>query len=395
VNQWKAHFPWIDPYYSLKANPTNQIIDDLIKLDWNFDFASKGELKLVLGRGANPRRLIYSNPIKSEIDIGYAKKKNVKLTICDTIEEIKKIREIAGDKMKILWSISIDHQESNQLVNRNGIKQTPNKFGDNFNSKDETIEKFKIIKNMGVNLAGIHFHCGKVINNINDNYKFLLDKARASLEIGRNIGHKMEILDIGGGFPGGKINNNLKEALSFTQNDSLGYSTIAEPGRFISSSAFSLAVRIIGKRIKNNKTCYHLNDSLYHSFNCILMDGLSLENKNDLFYNKWSYDSEAQDKININISEEEMKSSSLFGMTCAENDIICKNIYAPNLNVGDWIIFGGMGAYTYGVKSYFNGMKSTEKIITLKDSKIKEVVQPLDFKKLIKRKKLNENDKLN
>ena len=47
-------------------------------------------------------------------------------------------------------------------------------------------------------------------------------------------------------------------------------------------------------------------------------------------------------------------------------DIITKNIGVPSdLKVGDWLCIGGMGAYTYGCRSNFNGMKTTEKIINL------------------------------
>jgi diaminopimelate decarboxylase len=51
-------------------------------------------------------------------------------------------------------------------------------------------------------------------------------------------------------------------------------------------------------------------------------------------------------------------------MTCDGMDIITKSIAVPNsLKVGDWLCLSGMGAYTYGCRSNFNGMKSTERII--------------------------------
>lgn len=59
------------------------------------------------------------------------------------------------------------------------------------------------------------------------------------------------------------------------------YSIVAEPGRHFSSESCHLAVRVIGKRLKKGKICYHINDSLYHSLNCILMDNVSFENKLD------------------------------------------------------------------------------------------------------------------
>ena len=51
-------------------------------------------------------------------------------------------------------------------------------------------------------------------------------------------------------------------------------------------------------------------------------------------------------------------------MTCDGRDIIATNMALPkNMNVGDWLIFGGMGSYTVGPKSSFNGMVATQKII--------------------------------
>jgi hypothetical protein len=59
-------------------------------------------------------------------------------------------------------------------------------------------------------------------------------------------------------------------------------------------------------------------------------------------------------------------------MTCDGYDIIARNAHIPELNVGDWLVIGGMGAYTYGPKSEFNGMKTTEKIIVWRSDKVKE-----------------------
>ena len=102
--------------------------------------------------------------------------------------------------------------------------------------------------------------------------------ARGCLQAGRKYGHKMEILDLGGGFPAGEISLEQANILKGTYNDPLGYKVMAEPGRHVSSNSCFLATRVIGKREKNGRKCYHLNDGLYHSFNCNLMDGFTLEN---------------------------------------------------------------------------------------------------------------------
>lgn len=59
-------------------------------------------------------------------------------------------------------------------------------------------------------------------------------------------------------------------------------------------------------------------------------------------------------------------------MTCDGYDIVARNAMMPELNIGDWLVIGGMGSYTYGPKSSFNGMKTTEKIIIWRSDRVKE-----------------------
>jgi diaminopimelate decarboxylase len=50
-------------------------------------------------------------------------------------------------------------------------------------------------------------------------------------------------------------------------------------------------------------------------------------------------------------------------MTCDGRDVIANHLMIPdNMEVGDWMSMGGMGSYTFGPRSKFNGMKSTTKI---------------------------------
>jgi len=99
-------------------------------------------------------------------------------------------------------------------------------------------------------------------------------------------GHMMEVLDIGGGFPQEGIPDAIVEALEITRNDQFEYRVVAEPGRFFSSDCFLLCTRVIGERIKEGKKCLHINDSVYHSFNCMIMDNISFERDGGQFYKR-------------------------------------------------------------------------------------------------------------
>lgn len=64
------------------------------------------------------------------------------------------------------------------------------------------------------------------------------------MEVGRANGHRMELLDLGGGFPSGDLSDNLVKNLKKTENNPLGYRVIAEPGRHFSSNTCHLAFRV-------------------------------------------------------------------------------------------------------------------------------------------------------
>lgn len=75
---------------------------------------------------------------------------------------------------------------------------------------------------MGIKLEGIHFHCGSGQHG-STSFKDAIDIARACIEKGKKLGHRMETLDLGGGFPAGDLTKNQIDILKATCNDPLGY----------------------------------------------------------------------------------------------------------------------------------------------------------------------------
>lgn len=51
---------------------------------------------------------------------------------------------------------------------------------------------------MGVKLEGVHFHCGSGHNGA-QNFEKAIEIAKTCMKMGRDIGHNMNIIDIGGG----------------------------------------------------------------------------------------------------------------------------------------------------------------------------------------------------
>jgi diaminopimelate decarboxylase len=117
--------------------------------------------------------------------------------------------------------------------------------------------RFKEIKEMGVNLRGIHFHCGSGQHG-SQSFKQAIEISDSLMNLGRELGHSMDLLDLGGGYPAAHLNDSLIELLKSSENK--GYRVVAEPGRHFCQESCHLLLRVIGKRNKMGKTCYHLND---------------------------------------------------------------------------------------------------------------------------------------
>lgn len=81
--------------------------------------------------------------------------------------------------MGVLWRIAIKEEASDKLA-------TPfsGKFGDDLDSEDKIYERMEEIKNLGVNIKGIHFHCGSGMHGSSAFGKAVL-LARQCMRIGR------------------------------------------------------------------------------------------------------------------------------------------------------------------------------------------------------------------
>ena len=110
-NKWVNYLPNIQPYFAVKSNPDNIIINMLAKLGCNFDCASKSELENALNIVNNPDRIIYANPCKNPSYIKYAKNNK------NGIIEVLKISSILTKPEDFTFGIEPSAAGSLKLVN--------------------------------------------------------------------------------------------------------------------------------------------------------------------------------------------------------------------------------------------------------------------------------------
>ena len=98
----------------------------------------------------------------------------------------------------------------------------------------------------------------------------------------------------------------------------------------------------------------YINDGVYGSFNCLMFDhAVALPHVLSL-----------GSSFHVPASEP-LAPCTIWGPTCDSIDKICEDASLPaRLQVGDWLGFEGMGAYTICAASRFNGFEVSRVLYT-------------------------------
>jgi len=289
----------------------------------------------------SPSRIIYANPCKMKSHIEYAKNSDVDLMTFDNSHELIKIAECYPNARLLLRIITDDSQS---------VCRFSTKFGAPL---DTTYKLLELAKELGLNVSGVSFHVGSGCMSASS-FVSAIRSANRVFKEAEELGFNFTMLDLGGGWPGindERIDFPVIAAAIRPILDELFPShieIIAEPGRFFVAQSHTLAVNVFAKRTVVDATTnekhflYYVNDGVYQSFNCILFD---------------HYTPTAQVLVPRGESSPTYK-STVFGPTCDSMDCIGKDIMLPEMDVGEWMYFKNMGAYSVAAASPFNGFKS-------------------------------------
>jgi len=333
LSNWIKTLPYIKPFYAIKSCPDMKLLELCNEYNLGFDYASMNELKLIKSYNCET---IYANPTKSNKDIEYSSNNGHHLYVVDSIEEIQKISNI--DK-KAKYIIRIKSNEIFSSIKFNS------KFGISY---DEFTKIAELMALNNLNIEGFSYHVGSKCSNMKAHTNTIHNIIQNLIPISINYGHKVKIIDIGGGFENSsqllELDNEIKEIKKSIENNDLRL--IAEPGRLFSNELYDLYVDIIAirERIDNNiKTLYiTINDSVYHTFQGKIYDGQDFE-PIPLYNNN------------------ELVRCIIFGQTCDSIDVICVDKILPYPKIGDKLLFKNIGAYSIAsCNGLFNGFQCGE-----------------------------------
>ncbi|OYY66201.1 type III PLP-dependent enzyme [Sphingomonas sp. 28-62-11] len=326
--------------YAVKANPS----PDLLRVLWqsgitHYDVASITEVRLVASTlpGAT---LCFMHPVKAPEAIAEAYfTHGVRVFSLDSMEELTKIMAATQDATDLTLCVRL------RVSSEHSKLSLASKFGA---APGETRELL-LAARQAADALGICFHVGSQAMTP-EAYAQAMERVRAAIV---DAGVTVDVVDVGGGFPSSypgmeppPLERYFATIHRAFESLPISYSAElwAEPGRALCAEYSSIIVRVERRRGDE----LYINDGAYGA----LFDAAHIG---------WRFpvtllrepDSNARDMA-----------FSFYGPTCDDMDHMAGPFMLPaDIQAGDYIEIGMLGAYGSAMRTAFNGFGSDETVI--------------------------------
>lgn len=320
--------------YSVKSNPDVLALQTLRTSGIDrFDCASIAEIQLINGLFPQAKQY-FMHPVKSRESIRRAYFEfGVRAFSLDSMEELYKILETTENAQDLELFVRL------HIPNEHAALELSSKFGVHLDKADELLRVTEAV----CHKLGVCFHVG---SQSMDPADFGVALTRVH-DLVTRAGVTIDVLDVGGGFPAAypgfmppalegymQVIRDSVARLNFGENVEL----ICEPGRALVAEGGSLVVQV---QLRKGDSLY-INDGTYGS----LFDAGQL---------KWNYPLRAI-RPDGNFKTQ-LQDYVFYGPTCDSMDTMKGPFRLPvDMQEGDWIEIGQMGAYGAAMRSNFNGL---------------------------------------
>jgi ornithine decarboxylase len=326
--------------YAVKANPS----PDLLRILWDsgithYDVASIAEVRLV-ARTLPAATLCFMHPVKAEEAIAEAYAVHgVRVFSLDSLEELEKIMRATGDAADLTLCVRL------RVSSEHSKLSLASKFG----AAPHEAKALLFAARQAADALGICFHVGSQAMTP-EAYSQAMERVRAAIV---DAAVTVDVIDVGGGFPSVypgmeppaleryfDVIHRAFESLPISYSAELW----AEPGRALCAEYSSLVVRVERRRGAE----LYINDGAYGA----LFDAAHLG---------WRFPVTLLREPESDVRDHPF---SFYGPTCDDMDHMAGPFLLPaDVEVGDYIEIGMLGAYGAAMRTGFNGFGSDETVI--------------------------------
>ena len=345
--------------YSVKANSNINLLKILAQLGMGFDVVSVGELKRALKAGATANKIVFSGVGKSAADLAFAAEQKIYSINIESHQEIELLKNLPNNP-RISLRINPDMAANTHPYIETGKSDC--KFGI---SEIEALEIAKTYSPKEINLVGISAHIGSQITDVSL-FLELAEKLKNLATHLKNLGHKIDHLDVGGGlaidyqlekqYDPAQLVKDLKSSIT-------DYDLLMEPGRSIVAQSGAVVTSVITKKTNGQRDFLVVDVGM----NDLMRPAL---------YSARHVIEEVKNSDNASTEYE------VVGPVCETADSFGAG-HLLNSDAGDQLIIYSTGAYGSSMGSNYNSRPKPAEILVSKD-KFTVIRKAESFEDLIK-----------
>ncbi|QAX28647.1 type III PLP-dependent enzyme [Leisingera sp. NJS204] len=332
-------------HYAVKANPAAGILERLVQEGSNFDAASRAEIEMCLAAGAAASRITFGNTIKRPADIAFAHSIGITHFAADAREELDKLAAHAPGA-KICLRLIVEASEADWPLSR--------KFGC---TPEKALKLMDYAAARGLQVEGLSFHVGSQTREP-QMWQGTLEQVARVWRQAHEAGHKLNLLNIGGGFPA-SYGSDMMPAEDYARAVMAQVGAyfgdvpeiMAEPGRGLVAEAGAIAAEVL---LVSRKHDDDLHRWVYLDIG--MFSGLAETMGEAIRY-----------RITTDRDHENTGPCILAGPSCDSADVLYerKPYQLPlGLRGGDRVVIHSCGAYTSTYASVgFNGFPPLDVVV--------------------------------
>ena len=337
--------------YSVKACGNMNILRLLAEAGSGFDIVSGGELYRATQAGGDVSKIVYAGVGKTDREIVEALEAGIAYFNIESEAELENLIALAkktGTTAKAALRVNPDIEYDTHKHITTGVKET--KFGVDIERAQRVFAQYG--DNGAVQLCAIHVHLGSG-GKSTEPYVSGVKKILPLIDRLRAKGHRIEALDMGGGYGADYETDTVPSAADYASGivpllRDKGLKLILEPGKSIAANAGIMLSRTLYKKQGGQKQFVIVDAGMNDLIRPCLYEA---------FHFIWPAAVKAAfvpQKRTKDFSVDGLETVDVVGPICEGTDYFAKDRPLPPVARGDLIAVFTVGAYGYTMASTYN-----------------------------------------
>jgi diaminopimelate decarboxylase len=364
LNKMRSAYKALDTTvcFSVKACGNVSILRFMAEAGSGFDIVSGGELYRVLSAGGDPAKAVYAGVGKTDAEMIEALKAGIGYFNIESEQELENLIRLAEGQPNLkapraALRVNPDVAYQTHAYLTTGKKQT--KFGVDIERALAVFDTYG--RNPHVSLCALHVHLGTGGKTV-DPYVGAVEKVLPLVDELRRKGHRIEALDLGGGYGADYETDTVPSAQEYASHivpllKGKDLKLILEPGKSICANAAILLTRVLYTKTSGEKSFVIVDAG---------MNDLIRPSLYDAFHFIWPTVVESRFVPAVRSKDLDIEGSQvvdIVGPICEGADFLAKDRPIPQVKRGDLLAVFTAGAYGFTMSSNYNSRGRAPEIL--------------------------------